>query len=71
MENRYGTKEYWEEEIRAKELDKKIYVHAINNVAGQEDMDFELLDRIAGRINSCNEYIGWCKNELAKLEQGE
>ena len=68
---RYGTKEYWETEIKNSEIEHDILVNALENLARKDNFYYKLVDVIADRISLTNCTLERAKEELEKLKGGE
>lgn len=70
----YDTIEYWADEIKAKELDKEIYLNALANVSRKETQNLTLIDLIAERLNDTNVTLSYyrsrMKEAVVKQEMG-
>lgn len=67
----YGTKEYFEKRLKEYELDKQIYLHALDNIARRDFPNYELIDIVANKIADINASISFTQQSLLDLEKGD
>lgn len=63
----YGTKEYFEEEIKNEELEKTILLNALVNIVGRQPNNLELIESVANKIYNKTSNIKWNKESLDKI----
>lgn len=64
----YGTKEFYNENIRANETDKKILFNALIFEARKENFDIKIINEICKRISSANGNIEFAYNMLSRID---
>lgn len=67
----YGTKEYFEEEIKRDELDKKILLNALVNIVEREPHNINLIEAVANKISGKASSIKWNTESLEKIYKNE
>ena len=63
----YGTPEWYQEQIYENEKQKTILVHALCDIARQQDVDYFLVGDIAKRIADVLGTIKWQEQQLKDL----
>lgn len=63
----YGTKEYFEEEIKNDELEKTILLNALVNIVERQPNNLELIESVANKISNKTSNIKWNKESLDKI----
>ena len=63
----YGTPEWYQEQIYENEKQKIILVHALCDIARQQDVDYFLVGDIAKRIADVLGTIKWQEQQLKDL----
>ena len=63
----YGTPEWYQEQIYENEKQKTILVHALCDIARQQDVDYSLVEDIAKEIASKSSSIKWQEQHLKDL----
>ena len=64
----YGTKEFYDENIRANEIDKKILFNALIFEARKENFDIKIINEICKRICSANGSIDFAYDMLSRID---
>lgn len=67
----YGTKEYFEEEIKSDELEKTILLNALVNIVEREPHNINLIETVANKISGKTSSIKWNKENLEKIYENE
>jgi hypothetical protein len=67
----YGTIEYYKEEIKKNELEKEIYLNALENMSRRDFKDYSLLEIVAEKIAGASSNIKFYSRQLAELYKAE
>lgn len=68
---KYGTKEYFEEEIEKNELDKTILLNALANIVERQPSNLGLIETVATKIADKVSSIKWAKVGLEEIYENE
>ena len=67
----YGTIEYYKKEMEEEELEKEIYLNALENIARKDFKNYYLIEVVAEKITSCSSSIKFYANQIEELLKAE
>ena len=72
MENylKYGTKEYFENEIKLLELQKKFFAMGLAEAIKEKICEYDVIEDACRILIKMKDSIEYCKSELEKVQNG-